>query len=697
MAATMTHEKKKASDTLAKIRNIGFIAHIDAGKTTTTERVLFHAGKIHRMGEVDEGTTTTDWMPQERERGITITSAATYCAWKDYAVNIIDTPGHVDFTVEVERSLKVLDGTVVIFCAVAGVQPQSETVWRQADKYGVSRIAFINKLDRPGADMFAVIRQMKEKLAASPVLVQLPVYKEEALQGIIDVIEEKKVLFDDTPEAAMKVERLNADEEKLVKKQRSMIVEQIAELDDAVMTRFINNERIDARTIKELLRSSTIANKVVPVLCGSALKNRGIPLLLDAVVEYLPSPKDLGVVKGFNPKTEHEEERAMTPQAAFCGLCFKVATDAYVGRLHYVRIYSGRVVTGDTVYNATRQARERITKLVRMHANKQEIVHDASSGDIVCFVGLKEATTGDTLCDAKHPIVLEKIKFPEPVISLAIEPKTKADQEKLGYGLRKLEDEDPSFKVNYNQETGQTIISGMGKLHLEIAVDRLLREFGVEAHIGTPQVAYKETITRKISAVGKFVQQTGGHGQYGHVVVTMEPAEKGQGVVFESKIKGGVIPKEFISSVKKGIMEAKDAGVLGGYPVIDVKTTLVDGSYHDVDSSELSFEMAANIAFTDGLKKGSPALLEPIMDLEATVPEEYLSQVIADLNTRRARIGSITERKNLKLVRCYVPLAEVFDYADALRNLTQGRGSYTMEPSFYEEVPSIIAGKILGR
>lgn len=697
MVQTVAQENKTTSEHLLKIRNIGFIAHIDAGKTTTTERVLFYTGKIYRIGEVDDGTTTTDWMPQEKERGITITSAATHCAWKDFQINIIDTPGHVDFTAEVERSLKVLDGAVIIFCAVAGVQPQSETVWRQADKYGVSRIAFINKMDRVGADFYAVIAGMEEKLVANPVIMQIPVYEKEAFKGMIDLVEEKKYVYDQKDETAFAVGTISEEEERMIKKYRTKLIEQIAELDDAVMTRFIHNEKIDVATIKEKVRLYTLANKMVPVFCGSSLKNKGVQPLLDAVTDYLPSPLDLKTVKGFNPRKEVEEERAIAPSAPFCGLCFKVATDPYVGRLNYVRIYSGKIAGNEAVYNSTRDCKERVSKLVRMHANKQEIIQHAECGDIVCFVGLKETTTGDTLCDAKHPIMLEKIKFPDPVISLAIEPKTKADQDKLGYGLKKLADEDPSFKVSYNQETGQTIISGMGNLHLEIAVDRLMREFGVEAHIGKPQVAYKETITMKTSSVGKFVQQSGGRGQYGHVVLMLEPAEKGHGVVFENRIKGGVIPKEYIPSVKKGVMEGKDSGALGGYPVIDIKVSLVDGSYHEVDSSELAFEMAASMAFLEGVKRANPVLLEPIMDLEATVPEDYMSQVIGDLNGRRAKIISITERKNLKIIRCYTPLAEVFDYADALRNLTQGRGSYTMEPSFYEEVPEIIAIRILGR
>ncbi|MDD5583545.1 MAG: elongation factor G [Candidatus Omnitrophica bacterium] len=681
---------------LELIRNIGFVAHIDAGKTTTTERLLFYTGRTYKIGAVDSGTTVTDWMVQERERGITITSAATYCTWNHYHINIIDTPGHIDFTVEVERSLKVLDGVVVIFCAVGGVEPQSETVWHQADKYHVPKIAFINKMDRTGADFFSVVEEMKIKLNSLIIPLQLPIYENEEFTGVVDLIKNQAIYFED--EMGTKVVHKDIPEHMTqpAAKYRDNLIEKLAELDDAFMQKVIEGTKITEKDITTTLRKHTIASRCVPVLCGTSLKNKGIQPLLDAICAFLPSPNDVGTIKGFGRSENDFQTREMSVASPLCALCFKIFTDPFVGKLFYTRIYSGKIGTSSTVYNATKRTKEKISKILRMHANKQESVTEAKAGDIVCLVGLKDTTTGDTLCDEKFPITLEAIKFPLPVVSVAIEPRTKADQEKLFVGLKKLEEEDPSFKVAYNRETGQNIISGMGQLHLEIMVDRLLREFSVQAKIGKPQVAYKETITRKIESVGKFVQQTGGHGQYGHVVFLMEPLEKGMGIVFENKVKGGAIPKEFFASIKEGVFEAAESGALGGYPVVDVRVTLLDGSYHEVDSSELAFKIASQYAFKDGLRKAGPVILEPIMELEVLVANEYLSQVIGDLNTRRAKISSIVERKNLKIARADVALSEVFNYADVLRNLTQGRASYTIEPSYYEKVPPEMLAKILG-
>jgi len=686
----------KIREDLELIRNIGFIAHIDAGKTTTTERILFYTGRTYKLGEVDEGTTITDWMVQEKERGITITSAATYCKWKNFHINIIDTPGHIDFTVEVERSLKILDGTVVIFCGVGGVEPQSETVWRQADKYSVPRIAFVNKMDREAADFFSVLKEMKNNFQMPVVTTQLPLYKEDEFVGVIDLIRQKAIYYEDNLGINLKAKDIPQEYQDNARRYRDILIESLAELDDEFMQKVIEGEELPDDYIISTIRKYVILNRFVPVLCGSALKNKGIQLLIDAICDYLPSPKNIGTIRGKSPDGNEYQRREVSYSSPFCGLCFKISTDPFVGKLFYTRIYSGKIAPGFLVYNSTKRSKEKITKIVRMHANKQEIVSEAKAGDIVCLVGLKETMTGDTLCEEKYPIILEEIKFPEPVVSVAIEPKTKADQEKLSEGLRKLEGEDPSFKTRYNRETGQNIISGMGQLHLTVMVDRLLREFNVAARIGKPQVAYKETITRHSEAVGKFVQQTGGRGQYGHVVLVMEPQEKGTGIIFENKIKGGVIPKEFISAVKEGVLEAGESGILGGYPVVDIKATLIDGSYHEVDSSDLAFKIAGELAFKEGLRKGNSIILEPIMDLEVMTPGEYLSQVIGDLNARRANIYSVFERKNLKIVKASVPLAEVFNYADVLRNLTQGRASYTMEPCFYEKVPGELLTKILG-
>ncbi|MEW6075147.1 MAG: elongation factor G [Candidatus Omnitrophota bacterium] len=680
---------------LEKIRNIGVIAHIDAGKTTTTERILFFTGKTYKIGEVDQGTATMDWMVQEQERGITITAACTTSTWGDFTINIIDTPGHVDFTVEVERSLKVLDGAVVVFCGVGGVEPQSETVWRQAERYGVPRIAFVNKLDRTGSNFFDTIKDIHAKLSAHAAAIQLPVGLEDEFEGIIDLVEKKYIVYKDDLGKERDVIDIPKEHLQEAEHHRSILIERLAEVDAGMMDKFVHGKEITNDDIKKAIRTNTIENKFVPVLCGTSLRNKGIQLLLDAICAYLPSPKDLPPVKGMNPDTGEFEEIACSDKAPFSALCFKVSTDPYVGKINYIRVYSGTLKAGSYIYNSTVREKERVSKLLRMHANRQEIIESVSTGDIVAAVGLRETKTGHTLCDEKSPILIESMTFPEPVLQQAIEPKTKQDQEKLGMVLHKLEEEDPSFRVTYNQETGQTVISGMGQLHLEVIIDRILREFSIEAQVGSPQVAYRETITRKAHSIGKFIQQSGGRGQYGHVVLDLEPQEMpGTGITFEDKIKSGAIPREYIPSVKRGVFDAAKSGVLAGYPITDVKVTLVDGSFHEVDSSELAFKMAAAIAFSDGVKKAAPALLEPIMDMEVVVPEEYMGQVIGDLNSRRAKIISLTQRSNIRLIRAYVPLAEIFNYATNLRSLTQGRASYTMEPSYYSEVPLNIAEKI---
>ncbi len=681
---------------LDKLRNIGIIAHIDAGKTTTTERMLYYTGKTYKIGEVNEGTATMDWMVQEQERGITITAACITCVWGDFTINIIDTPGHVDFTVEVERSLKVLDGAVVIFCGVGGVEPQSETVWRQADKYAVPRIAFVNKMDRTGSNFFDAVDQMHKKLGANAAAIQIPYYQGENFEGVVDLIEKKLIIYKD--ELGAELETIDVPQEMTqnLNKQHDLMLEKLAEADEKIMDSFVHGKQITVLEIKEAIRRAVLANKFVPVLCGASFKNRGVQPLLDAIGDYLPSPEEVPPIKGINPDTGEFEEIAASDKAPFCALCFKVATDPYVGKIHYVRVYSGIFKSGSHLYNATKREKERVTKILRMHANRQEIIEELHTGDIAALVGLKETKTGDTLCQENSPILIEAIHFPEPVIQEAIEPKTKQDQEKLGLALHKLTEEDPSFRVGHNQETGETVISGMGQLHLEIAVDRIMREFNVEARVGTPQVAYRETITKKVSSSGKFIQQSGGRGQYGHAVIEIEPQEMpGLGVTFEDKIRSGAIPREFIPSVKQGIMDAAKSGVLAGYPVTDIKVSLVDGSFHEVDSSELAFKMAAAIALSDGLKKANSILLEPVMDMEIVVPEEYMGQVIGDLNSRRAKIVSLATRLNTRIIRTYVPLAEIFNYATVSRSLTQGRASYTMEPSFYAEVPSHIAEKII--
>lgn len=683
---------------LEKTRNIGIMAHIDAGKTTTTERILYYTGVTYKIGEVHEGTAVMDWMVQEQERGITITSAATTCFWKDHRINIIDTPGHVDFTIEVERSLRVLDGAVAVFDAVAGVEPQSETVWRQANKYGVPRIAFMNKMDRVGADFFMSVKTMIDRLGANPVPIQIPIGAEDKFRGPIDLVRGKAIYFDDETLGAKYVED-DIPQELLPKaiEYREKMLEALADVDENIMEKFLGGEEITEEEIRRAIRKGTIEMKITPVLCGSAFKNKGVQMLLDAIVDYLPSPLDIPPVRGTNPVDGSEIERKASPDEPFAALAFKIMTDPYVGQLTFIRVYSGVLSAGSYVYNSTKDTKERIGRLLRMHANKREEVKEVAAGDIAAAVGLKNTLTGDTLCDEKAPIVLEAIEFPEPVISVAIEPKTKADQEKLSQSLTKLAQEDPSFRVSFDEETGQTIIAGMGELHLEIIVDRLLREFKVSANVGKPQVAYKETIRAAAKAEGKFVRQSGGRGQYGHVVIEIEPAETGKGFEFVNKIVGGTIPKEYIPAVEKGIKEALDSGVLAGYPVVDVKATLFDGSYHEVDSSEMAFKIAASMAFKEATKKAKPVLLEPIMSVEVVTPEEYMGDVMGDLNARRGKIQSMEKRGNSQVIRAEVPLSEMFGYATDLRSKTQGRATYTMQFSRYEEVPKNISDAIIAK
>ncbi|MFH0764671.1 MAG: elongation factor G [Candidatus Omnitrophota bacterium] len=681
---------------LENIRNIGIIAHIDAGKTTTTERMLYFTGKVYKIGTVDEGTAVMDWMVQEQERGITITSAATTCFWNDKVINIIDTPGHVDFTVEVERSLKVLDGAVIVLCAVGGVQPQSETVWRQADKYKVPRIAFINKMDRTGANFHKVMEEIHSRLGANPIALQLPVGSEDNFLGVIDLITMKAIIYKgEEGTSGFDIAEIPADLKKEASKYRHDLIEKLGEIDEHVMDRYVHEKGVYPNEIRAVVRKATISGRMIPVFCGASAKNKGVQPLLDAINEYLPSPLDIPPVKGIDPEKETEVLRKVSEDENFSALVFKIKSDPFVGKLAYARVYSGRLNPGEYVYNAAKDTKERIGKILKMHANKQEIVDKALAGDIVALVGLKNTTTGDTICDEEHPVVLETIHFPEPVISMAIEPKTKADQERLGIAMNKLAEEDPTFRVSYNKETGQTIISGMGELHLEVIVDRMFREFNVGANVDKPQVAYKETITRKTRAVGKFIQQSGGRGQYGHVVMDVAPAPKGSGVLFESKIIGGAIPREYIPSVKEGVIEAAQNGYLAGYPVTDIDAKLVDGSFHEVDSSDIAFHMAASIALNEGLKNGGSILLEPIMNLEVITPDNYMGDVIGDLSSRRVKIEAITDRGNTKVIRGLAPLSEMFGYATSVRSLTQGRASYTMEPSFYQEVPKNISEKII--
>ena len=680
---------------LERTRNIGIVAHIDAGKTTTSERVLFYTGRVHKIGEVDQGTATMDWMVQEQERGITITSACTTCFWKEHRINLIDTPGHVDFTVEVERSLKVLDGCVVIFDAVAGVEPQSETVWRQADRYHVPRMAYVNKMDRVGADFYETLRQIEERLGARPVPLQIPIGVEASFQGPIDLLTRQMQVYTDEHGTVIESRPVSPELEPEVKKWRTILIERVAEADEKIMEHFVHDKTPSAEELKLALRRATIAGKIVPVFCGASARNKGVQFLLDGIVDYLPSPLDIPPIKGKNPQTQGEEVRETSRNSTFCALAFKIMSDPFVGKLTFFRVYSGVLRSGSYAYNVNREKNERIGKLVRMHANKQEIIEEVSAGDIAAAVGLKETKTGETICDEKKPILLESMVFPEPVVSLAIEVETKMDQEKLSLALKRLEEEDPSFRVSYNTETAQTIIAGMGELHLEVLVDRMKREFKVGTKVGPPQVAYKEAITKRTEAVGKFIQQSGGRGQYGHVVLDLEPSDRGAGVQFVSRIVGGAIPREYIPAVKQGVLEAAKGGVLAGYPVIDVVVTLVDGSYHQVDSSEIAFKLAGSIGFKEGVRQAGPVLLEPIMKLEVIVPEDYLGEVIGDLNSRRCRIDEVAQRANVKVIRGAVPLAEMFGYATVVRSLTQGRGSYTMEPLVYSQVPQQIAEKIL--
>lgn len=679
-----------------KTRNIGIMAHIDAGKTTTTERILYYTGVTYKMGEVHEGTAVMDWMPQEQERGITITSAATTCFWKDHRINIIDTPGHVDFTIEVERSLRVLDGAVAIFDAVAGVEPQSETVWRQADKYKVPRIAFINKMDRMGADFVMSVSSMVERLGARPVPVQIPLGKEDGFRGPIDLIRMRAYIFDDETLGAKYVEA-DIPEEYLptALEYREKMIETLADFDEEIMERYISGEEVSEELIKSAIRKGTVELRITPVICGSAFKNKGVQQLLDAIVDYLPCPLDIPPVKGIEPKTGDEIVRHSVDDEPFSALAFKIMTDPFVGQLTFLRVYSGVLSSGSYVYNSTKDVKERIGRLLKMHANKREDIKEIHAGDIVAAVGLKNTLTGDTLCDEDHPIILEAMEFPEPVISVAIEPKTKADQEKLSMALGKLAQEDPSFRVSYYEETSQTIISGMGELHLEIIVDRLLREFKVGANVGKPQVAYRETIRGSAKAEGKFIRQTGGRGQYGHVYIEIEPLEQGKKFEFVNKIVGGAIPREYIPAVEKGVREALENGVLAGYPVVDVKVTLVDGSYHEVDSSEMAFKIAGSMAFKNAVQKANPVLLEPIMSVEVVTPEEYMGEVIGDLNSRRGRIQTLMKRASVQVISAFVPLSSMFGYATDLRSRTQGRATYTMQFSHYEEVPKSIAEEII--
>jgi elongation factor G len=682
---------------LEKVRNIGIIAHIDAGKTTTTERILYYTGRIHKMGEVHEGAAEMDWMEQEKERGITITSATTTCFWRNHRINIVDTPGHVDFTIEVERSLRVLDGAVTILCSVGGVQPQTETVWRQADKYRVPRIIFVNKMDRVGADFYRVVKDVEDKLGAKPVPVQIPIGSEDSFQGVVDLITMKAVVWEEeTLGAKYHFGEIPKELAETAEEWREKMLEALADIDEDIMLKYLEGEEITEDEIKQALRRGTIELKFFPMLCGAAFKNKGVQPLLDAVVDYLPSPLDIPPIKGVNPSTGEEEERVASYDEPFAALAFKILTDPYVGQLTFIRVYSGLMESGSYVYNATRNKKERLARILRMHANKREEIPVLGAGDIAAAVGLRETFTGDTLCDPDYPILLEAMEFPEPVISVAVEPKTKADQEKLSIVLQKLAKEDPSFRVSMDHETGQTIIAGMGELHLEIIVDRLKREFGVDVNVGKPQVAYRETIRKEVTSEGKFIKQTGGRGQYGHVWLKIEPLERGKGFEFHETIKGGVVPKEYIPAVETGVREAMETGVVAGYPVVDVKVTLFDGSFHEVDSSELAFKIAASIAFKEGAKKANPVLLEPIMEVEVTTPEEFMGDVIGDLNRRRGRVQGMEARGNAQVIRALVPLAEMFGYATDLRSMTQGRATYIMRFSHYEEVPPNVAEQIIG-
>jgi len=682
---------------LDHVRNIGIMAHIDAGKTTTTERILYYTGRTHKMGEVHEGAAVMDWMEQEQERGITITSAATTAFWRDFRVNIIDTPGHVDFTVEVERSLRVLDGAIAVFDSVAGVEPQSETVWRQADRYRVPRIAFINKMDRTGADFFAAVQSMVDRLGAHPVPVQLPVGQEEHFRGVVDVVEMSAVVWDDDLGTKMSVVEIPQELREQAEEYHHQLIDAVAEHDEELLETYLTDEEaVRPEMIRRALRKATLAIAVTPVFCGSAFKNKGVQPLLDAVIDYLPSPLDVPPVHGVDPRTGHELSRRPSEDEPFSALAFKVMSDPYVGKLTYFRVYSGKVKAGERVLNVSTGKTERVGRLLQMHANHREERDEIGAGEIVAAVGLKVTTTGDTLAIDTAPIRLESMEFPDPVISVAIEPKTKADQDKLGQGLTRLADEDPTFRVRTDEETGQTLIDGMGELHLEIIVDRLLREFSVDANVGRPQVAYRETIGKRVDKIqGRFVRQTGGRGQYGHAVINMEPSEPGEGYEFLDRIVGGKIPKEYIPSVDLGIQEAMESGILAGYPVVDVRVELVDGSYHDVDSSEMAFKIAGSMAFKAAMERAKPKLLEPVMSVEVVTPEDYLGDVMGDLNSRRGRVEGLEPRGNAQAVRAHVPLATMFGYATDLRSMSQGRATFTMQFDRYEEAPQTIAGEIV--
>ncbi len=687
---------------IEKMRNIGIIAHIDAGKTTTTERILFYSGRIHRMGEVHEGTAVTDWMVQERERGITITAAAITTSWTDQRtgeavqINVIDTPGHIDFTAEVQRSLRVLDGGVVVFDAVAGVEPQSETVWRQADRYQVPRICFVNKMDRVGANFPRTVQMITDRLGANPLPIQLPLGREESFKGVIDLFEMKALIFTDELGATARVQEIPDELLADAEAARETMVERIAETDEELTLKFLEGEEISIDELMAALRKAVIAGELVPVMCGSSLRNKGVPPLLDAVVRYLPSPVDIPPVQGTDPDTGETIERASDVKEPFSALVFKIMTDPYIGRLAYVRVYSGKLSAGSTVYNANRQRRERVGRLVQMYADKREAIKECDAGDIAALVGMKQTFTGETLCDPDNEVLLETIEFPDPVIKIAIEPKSKADQDKLTDALLKLAEEDPTFQVAYDDQTGQTVIAGMGELHRDIIVDRLKREFRVQCNVGRPQVAYRETITRPVKIEGRFVRQSGGRGQYGHVWLTMEPNEPGKGIEFEEKVVGGVVPREYFPAVEKGVREAAESGVLAGYPAVDMKIALVDGSFHEVDSSEMAFKIAGSMAFKDGMQKAAPILLEPMMKVETTVPEEYVGDIVGDFSSRRGEIQGMESRQgNVQSIRALVPLSEMFGYATDLRSKTSGRGNFTMEFERYSRVSDSIAEKVL--
>jgi elongation factor G len=680
---------------LEMTRNIGIMAHIDAGKTTTTERILFYTGVNRKIGETHDGAATMDWMAQEQERGITITSAATTAYWNGHRINIIDTPGHVDFTVEVQRSLKVLDGSVTVFCAKGGVEPQSETVWRQADDYHVPRMAYVNKMDIMGADFYNVVSMMKDRLKCNAVPIQLPIGAEETFCGIIDLVEMDAVIYKDDLGKEMEVTEIPEDMKEKAEEYRTALLEAVAEQDEELMMKYLEGEEITKEEIKAALRKGTIANDIVPVVCGTSYKNKGVQKLLDAVIDYMPAPTDIEAIKGVNPETEEEEVRHASDDEPMASLAFKIATDPFVGKLCFFRVYSGTVVAGTTVYNANKDNNERIGRILQMHANHRKDIDTCYAGDIAAAVGLKNTGTGDTLCDPKHPIILESMEFPEPVIALAIEPKTKAGQEKMGIALAKLAEEDPTFRTHTDEETGQTIIEGMGELHLDIIVDRMLREFKVEANVGAPQVAYKETITQPADVDHKYARQSGGKGQYGHVKIRVSPNESGKGYEFTNAIVGGAIPKEYIPAVDAGIQGAMQAGILAGYPVVDVKVELYDGSYHEVDSSEMAFKIAGSMAFKEAMRKGAPVILEPIMKVTVIVPEEYMGDVIGDLNSRRGQVQGMEARIGAQQINAFVPLSDMFGYSNDLRSKTQGRGQFTMEPSHYMQVPKSISEKIM--